>query len=125
MKDAMPLLRGAKGAVFSLTTACAPHFILFRTVFGASRNDKTTNKNGTRKITLNHNSSLKFSRFFAKLLATNCSASTCRNNPSYQYAFTMCRGIGIKAYLIVTGRPVLVRDYNLKQYVKAFFKFFC
>ena len=39
-------------------------------------------------ITFRDNSRMKFSRFFAKLLATNCCTWMWRNNPSYLYAFT-------------------------------------
>ena len=63
---------GGQGGRATLTTACAPpHLGLLRKRFWTSLYDKTTDNNGKKKtITLQHNSCLKSSRFFAKLPGT-------------------------------------------------------
>ena len=57
----------------SLTTACGPAFRFTQNTFLEHR-VKTTLQQIMEKsiITFKDNSRLKFSRFFAKLLATNC-----------------------------------------------------
>ena len=63
---------GPRGAVPPERLLLPPlHFGLLRMLFGASRN-KTTGNNGKGIIIFKHNSRLKVSRLFAKLLATNC-----------------------------------------------------
>ena len=67
-----------------------------------------------RIITLKDNSRIKFFRFFAKLLATNCCTKMCDaiirliNTP-----LRMCRGIGM--YRIVTGSQSLQEREAGKQ----------
>ena len=57
----------------SPTTACAlPFWFSLIAGFGTSRNCKTAAMMVKGVITFKHNSPLKFSWFFAKLLATNC-----------------------------------------------------
>ena len=71
---AVPSLRGgAKEAVPPLTTACAPPVRFTQNTF--SEHHVTARQQAIIEkgiITFKHNSRLKFSPFFAKLLATNC-----------------------------------------------------
>ena len=63
----------ARGAISPLTTACAPPFQFAQNAF--LENHATTRQQAIIEkgiILLKHNSRLKFSRLFAKLLATNC-----------------------------------------------------
>ena len=62
----------ATGGLCPLTYACAPHFSLLKRLFlehHATTRQQTVMEKGI--ITFKHNSSLTFSRFFAKLLATS------------------------------------------------------
>ena len=64
---------GARGAVPPLTTACAPPFWFIQNAFSEHR--VTTRQQAIMEkgiIIFKHDSRLKFSRLFAKLLATNC-----------------------------------------------------
>ena len=63
---------------------------------------------------------LIFFRFFAKLLATNCSATQIwRNIPSYQHGFT---DVSRKRHESLQNRyQCFVSDYDMKQCVKTFF----
>ena len=88
---------GARGAVPPLTTASAPPFRFTQNTF--LKHHVTTTQQiimEQRIITLKDNSRLKFSRFFAKLLATNCCIHKCDeiirliNTP-----LRMRRGIGM------------------------------
>ena len=66
-----------------------PHFILVKILFlehHATTRQQTMMEKG--KIMFKHDSLLMFFRFFAKLLATNCSTLIWRNIPSYWHAFT-------------------------------------
>ena len=69
----VPLLRGSQGGRVPLTDACAPHLgllkILFLEHYSVTRQHTMMEKGIS---TFKHNSPLTFSRFFAKLLATNC-----------------------------------------------------
>ena len=69
----VPSLRGSQGGRAPLTDACAPHLgllkILFSEHYSVTRQHTMMEKGIS---TFKHNSPLTFSRFFAKLLATNC-----------------------------------------------------
>ena len=71
--EAVPSLRGGGGGgVPPLTTACVPPFWFTQiTVFGISRNARQQTMMEKGIITFKPDSPLTFSRFFAKLLATN------------------------------------------------------
>ena len=61
MVKPVPLLRGVQGGRAPLTTACAPQFgFTLITVFGTSRNCKTTTMMVKGAITFKHNSPLDF-----------------------------------------------------------------
>ena len=64
---------GGKRGVSPLTVPCAPPFDLLKRLFleyHATTRQQTMMEKG--KIMFKHNSRLTFSRFFEKLLATNC-----------------------------------------------------
>ena len=63
---------GGRGALPPYNCLCLPISVYSEYVFGASRNDKITGNNEEGIITFKDNPLLKFSRFFAKLLANNC-----------------------------------------------------
>ena len=69
----VPWLWGARGAVPPLTTACAPPPFRFTQNMFLERQLTIRQQAVMEKgiITFKHNSRLKFSPFFAKLLATN------------------------------------------------------
>ena len=72
-KQPVPSLREGQGGPclpFRLLVTL-PISIYLKYVFGTSRNDKTTCNNGKRNK-IQHNSRLKFYRFFGKVLAANC-----------------------------------------------------
>ena len=69
--------------------------------------------------TFKHNSSLTFSRFFAKLLATNCCLGIECNSPSYKCAFA---DVSRKRAVSLQNRyRKFVSVYDIKQHVKTFF----
>ena len=69
----VPSLRGSQGGRAPITDACAPHLgllkILFLEHYSVTRQHTMMEKGIS---TFKHNSPLTFSRFFAKLQATNC-----------------------------------------------------
>ena len=81
--------RGARGPCHPLTTACAPPFWFNQnTVFGTSRNGKTTADNNEKKNNyVQTYSRLTFSRFFAKLLAINCCKHLTQQSVSLRYLY--------------------------------------
>ena len=69
----MPSLRWGQGRRPPLATACAPPFRFIQNAF--LEHHVTTRQQAIMEkgiIIFEHNSRLKFSRLFAKLLATNC-----------------------------------------------------
>ena len=64
---------GGRGAVPPITVACTPPFrFIQNTVLEHHSMARQLTMMKKRIITFKHNSLLTFSRFFAKLLATNC-----------------------------------------------------
>ena len=64
---------GELGGPYPLKAVCVPLFrFTLDTVFGISHNEKTTDNDEEGKITFKHDCLLRFSRFCAKMLATNC-----------------------------------------------------
>ena len=116
---------GARGAVpppKGLLVPPSPPFRFTQNAFlehHVTSRQQSIIKKGT--IVFKHNFRLKFSRLFAKLLATNC-LTYCKCGPIIRLINTplrMCRGIRMYAFRSVYG--YFVSDYDLKQCVKAFF----
>ena len=69
-------------------------------------------------ITFKQNSPLKFSRYFPKLLATNCCVTEIwRNIPSYYTPLKMCREREMQACRIVTGTSLVIMTQNNTWYI--------
>ena len=69
----VPSLRGSQGGRAPLKDACAPHLGLLKILFFERYSVKRQHTMVEKGIsTFKRNSPLTFSRFFVKLLATNC-----------------------------------------------------
>ena len=70
---AVPSIGGGRGACPPFTASCSPQFGLFKILFlehQVTTRQQTMMEKGI--ITFKHNSPWTFSRFFPKLLGTNC-----------------------------------------------------
>ena len=124
----VPLLRWGQWRRTPLTTACVPPFWFTQNTFlehHVTTRQQTIMEKGSIKF--KHYSRLKFSRLFAKLLATT---ALHKYDPIIHLITTplrMCRGIGMHAYRSVcTGVSLLIMTWNntRKHFLKDHLFFF-